>query len=60
VLNLSNEKQVALLERNITNSKVLSVINKASEDMGNVLELSIECNLEHQRLKKPAAAKTGY
>ncbi|OQX88765.1 hypothetical protein B6D60_01130 [candidate division KSB1 bacterium 4484_87] len=56
-LNLSRLEQVALLERFISDSKVLSVGRQKTEDQGEILEMTIECDLSHQKLKKPEAAK---
>ncbi|NOZ61464.1 MAG: hypothetical protein GXO74_07260 [Calditrichaeota bacterium] len=56
-LDLSKLEQVALLERFIPESKVLSVLHQETEDRGEVLEMTIECDLSHQKLKKPKAAK---
>ncbi len=56
-LEISNLEQVAQLERFIPNSKVLSVIHQKTEERGETLEMTIECDLSHQKLKKPEAAK---
>ncbi len=51
-INLSNLKQVALLERFIKDSKVLSFVNKETENSNNdLLQLTIECDLSNQEIK---------
>ena len=59
-LNLSNLKQVALLERFINNSKVLSVENKKTEEFEEILELTIESDLSDQTLKKKVPMSENY
>jgi len=49
-LNISNLEQVALLERFIDESKVLTVTNTETEDIEKLLQLVIECDLKNQKL----------
>ncbi len=61
-LRLSNLKQVALLERFINKSKVLSVLNTVNEDREEILQLTIECDLSEQsrKMQVPLADGTEY
>ena len=47
-VNLSDLKQVALIERFILDSKVLSVVNKTTEELEDELVLTIECDMTKQ------------
>ncbi|MDW7680022.1 MAG: hypothetical protein SCK70_05630 [bacterium] len=48
-INLSTLEQVALLERFIPGSKVLSVINQKSEETSGMLQLTIECDVTNMQ-----------